>query len=118
MNYDLSSCNREVSSSTNGCQSFPNSPVITCVNCKFVLVMWRINLSLSLSLSLSLLVQRPCQQFQPNLNYLDYRYETTQYSDFYQVVLCLNNAYGQVCRNGFTDHEANLICQYNGYHGK
>ena len=103
-----------MSSSTNGCQSFPNNPVITCVNCKFVLVVWKINISNSFNLS----VPRPCQQFQTNLNYLSFRYDTTQYSYFYQVVLCFNNIYGQVCGNGFTDHEATLICQYNGFQGK
>ena len=57
---------------------------------------------------------RPCPQFQSRLFYVGTEYNTNSYVYIYQVALCINNVYGDICADGITDQIANLICISNG----
>ena len=51
------------------------------------------------------------------MDYIDSFSNVTQNSTTYGINLCLDNVYGTICANGFTNAIANLICKQNGYEG-
>ena len=50
-----------------------------------------------------------------NLNYTDYSYFGAGYTDTYQVGLCFNYTFGDLCAAGITNEVATLICRNRGY---
>ena len=56
----------------------------------------------------------PCH-LQPYLNYIDYSYFFSGYTDTYQVGLCFNYTFGDLCTAGITTEVATLICRNRGY---
>ena len=58
-----------------------------------------------------------CTNYSIDLDYIDSFSNDTQNSTTYGINLCLDNVYGTICANGFTNAIANLICKQNGYEG-
>ena len=56
----------------------------------------------------------PCH-LQPYLNYIDYNSFYNGYTDTYQVGLCFNYTFGDLCTAGITTEVATLICRNRGY---
>ena len=56
----------------------------------------------------------PCH-LQPYLNYIDYYGFYNGYTDTYQVGLCFNYTFGDLCTAGITNEVATLICRNRGY---
>ena len=55
----------------------------------------------------------PCN-LQTNLAYIDSSYFGNGYTAIYQVGVCINATYGDVCSDGITDDVALLFCRSQG----
>ncbi|XP_019854701.1 PREDICTED: uncharacterized protein LOC109583709 [Amphimedon queenslandica] len=90
-NYIFGSCYNSTSTSDNGgCSGISDEAVISCINRPV-----------------------PCN-LQTSLGYIESSYTGDSYTEIYQVGVCINATYGDVCSDGITDDVALLFCRAQG----